>query len=74
MEGGVSLKQFVAGDEVLKRYGIRNLTLQGEKIPAGRAGGEDLVTFFIEFIYIHVSKGLQWHVNHTGNARRHIPP
>ena len=33
-----------------KRHGIRNLSLQGEKLSADREGGEDLNTFFTEFI------------------------
>ena len=33
-----------------KRHGIRNLSLQGEKLSADREGGEDFITFFTEFI------------------------
>ena len=33
-----------------KRHGIRNLSLQGEKMLADREGCEDFITFFTEFI------------------------
>ena len=33
-----------------KWHGIRNLSLQGDKMSADREGGDDFITFFTEFI------------------------
>ena len=43
-------KEFVASDGWLWRHGIRQLTLQGEKLSADKPAAENFITTFQEFI------------------------
>ena len=57
-----------------KRHGIRNLSLQGEKLSANSEAGKDFVTYFSEFIETsHLSMDQIFNCDETGLNFRLLP-